>query len=785
MADTQKIVEYKLTGDNTGLIKSVDAAIKQIDALEQKLNRVIAKSASARGDRVARIATAGKTTRGLTDIKTAIGMQPLSSFTPEQIALIQAATKDLNSLSKTISGTGATSRTTQEDLDNVATGVYKMQKAFNAAGLSVKQFDKAQKAEAQTSKREATEALRKQKAAWEEYASTVRSVARIMRTVATVIGNVWRVSRNLMSYAADFGETMNKFNVVVGESADVLREFDERMAETLGLDLQDLYEATATFKSVANSISLATNAAETFSKNLTMLAVDLASLYNTSNEQAINAITSALHGQEKAIKRYNIYLYKSNLQLTAQQHNITKSVDSMNEAEKVILRYISLLDQSKESQGDMARTLGSAANQLKIAQAQYAMLKRSLGQIVTVIMLTVIPAINAVVSGLSKVAQSIAATLGYSADLDNIASFFDDATTSTDEATDAVNSYASAVAGLTSLDEINTLSKTGTTSVLDPLTGGLAIDPAIKAALDKIQEYNNGMDKVKKSTGEAGDAIARTFENTILADAIGIAATAFKGLASAIGFVVDHWEVFEPFVKTGIDLLTIFASIGLAKKVMSWGTAIGSFAKKLQDFTAIILPRASTNLNGMLQETTTSVSGLTLAVGALGFALGKAIFTSFLDQFDEGTRKIIAGLGLIVSALTAAAAGWMLYHGVATAGVAVPIILTAAGIGVASIKGMMPKMATGGVVDDTTIAMIGEGHYSEAVVPLGNSPQFREMKESIASEVARKVSPYPLGPYGQQSGGTVVLEMDGREFARAILPYIGYTQKQVGVKFDV
>ena len=93
-------------------------------------------------------------------------------------------------------------------------------------------------------------------------------------------------------------------------------------------------------------------------------------------------------------------------------------------------------------------------------------------------------------------------------------------------------------------------------------------------------------------------------------------------------------------------------------------------------------------------------------------------------------------------------------------------------------------MATGGVVDQPTVAMIGEGRYNEAVVPLGNSPQFKEMKRDIASEVARKISPNPAYSFGQPSGGQtpVVLRIDGRDLARALLPYLGYTQPQTGVK---
>lgn len=47
----------------------------------------------------------------------------------------------------------------------------------------------------------------------------------------------------------------------------------------------------------------------------------------------------------------------------------------------------------------------------------------------------------------------------------------------------------------------------------------------------------------------------------------------------------------------------------------------------------------------------------------------------------------------------------------------------------------VPRMATGGVVTGPTQAVIGEGKYNEAVIPLGNSPQMEEMLDRFADKV--------------------------------------------------
>ena len=81
------------------------------------------------------------------------------------------------------------------------------------------------------------------------------------------------------------------------------------------------------------------------------------------------------------------------------------------------------------------------------------------------------------------------------------------------------------------------------------------------------------------------------------------------------------------------------------------------------------------------------------------------------------------------------------------------------------VKALLPAMATGGVVTGPTIAMVGEGKYPEAVVPLGDSPQFAEMKADIANAVVQAVSALNVGSGKSARNMTVQLHIDGRQFA--------------------
>lgn len=71
----------------------------------------------------------------------------------------------------------------------------------------------------------------------------------------------------------------------------------------------------------------------------------------------------------------------------------------------------------------------------------------------------------------------------------------------------------------------------------------------------------------------------------------------------------------------------------------------------------------------------------------------------------------------------------------------------------------MPALATGGVVTSPTHALIGEGRYDEAVVPLGNSPQMKQFADSVANKV--------------NSGEQIELLKDQNDLLRQILARTG------------
>lgn len=799
MADSiKKTVQYELSADNTSFIRSINNAINKINTLDSKLARVSAKTKTTTTGSLGRTSAVAGSIHSLQKVRDTLLTASGSTLSKEQLAVIKSITSVVTGLSKELGNAGNASKITDDELKKVVADVKKIEQITKSSGITdaatkqvkaAKEVEKAEKEKAKQQERAAKaaekaaekatkaseNAYRKQaREALQAYTETVKNAVKALTNLITVIRTVFNVGYKLMQFAADFGETINKFEVLAGDAKEALSDFADEMTRTLGLDAKEIYEAVAAFKSVANSIKLANEQSITFTKTLTMLAVDLSSLYNTSVEQAINALTAGMHGILKPLKTYNVYLYESNLEQTRVTHGITKQVSEMNESEKILLRYLAVLDQTKEAQGDMARTLNSAANQLRICRAQFNTLKRSLGQIVTVIGLTVVPALNILFAGLSKVATLIAKSLGY--ELNDIANFFDDTTDSADDSTEAIEETANALKGLTDLDEINIFNQTTSKNVLDTETGGLAIDEGLLKAL---RTYDNYMNQIENSIDDMATKVAQAFQGTLLMDAITFIVGGIQDIAEAFKYMMENFDTFEPIIKTVINLLTIFAGLYIANKIKTWTTSFLAFAKSITNF-SIQLPVKQQYLTGCFDQISTSVSGATVAFSLFTAAATYAIASSIFDSMDEETRKVAGAIGILIAALTAGAIAWMAFHGAMSWGTAVPIISAAVAFGAASIKATIPKMAKGGVVDGPTVAMIGEGRYNEAVVPLGNSPQFREMQNAIASRTAEKVAQTPFNQSGQNNASRpLILQVNGRELGRIMLPYTLLAQPQV------
>lgn len=187
--------------------------------------------------------------------------------------------------------------------------------------------------------------------------------------------------RGFVQAASDAAETQNKFEVAFRdmrfEAEKSINVFSKAAG---GLNDFRLKEAASGFKLLLNAMETDSKAATEMSTSLASLAYDIASLYNTSIDEAMTRLKSGLVGETEAVRRYGIDVSEAAVKQEAMRQGIGKSVETMSQGEKVLLRYRMIMKQSKDAQGDLNRTQDQAANVGRRLREQWEKLKIVMGQ---------------------------------------------------------------------------------------------------------------------------------------------------------------------------------------------------------------------------------------------------------------------------------------------------------------------------------------------------------------------------------------------------------------------
>jgi hypothetical protein len=181
--------------------------------------------------------------------------------------------------------------------------------------------------------------------------------------------------------ASDLGETISKVGVLFGDSAKDIEEFAGKAAQSLGQTKQQALDAAANFAIFGKSAGLSGEELVKFSTEFVSLAGDLSSFNNVSQDDAINAIGSALRGEAEPLRRFGVLLDEATLKNAALQLGlITTTKEALTPQQKVLAAQKVIYEQTTTAQGDFARTSDGLANQTKILSAELENTKLIIGE---------------------------------------------------------------------------------------------------------------------------------------------------------------------------------------------------------------------------------------------------------------------------------------------------------------------------------------------------------------------------------------------------------------------
>ena len=280
---------------------------------------------------------------------------------------------------------------------------------------------------------------------------------------SVVFRQIARTASDWVKESNDYVENLNLFTVAMGDAAESALEYAEAVKEAVGIDPSEWIRNQGVFKQITGGFGVMEEKANLMSKNLTQLGYDISSFYNISIEEAMEKLQSGIAGEIEPLRRLGYAIDVATLQEVAYAHGIEQSVNTMNQAQKSQLRYLAIMEQSGNVMGDMARTVQTPANALRILNQQINQLTRALGNLLIPFLQQIIPYVQAFVEVITDAIQALALLVGFElpeidySGLDGVTSGATDAEDAIEGATGAAKEMKKALLGI---DELTILEPT-------------------------------------------------------------------------------------------------------------------------------------------------------------------------------------------------------------------------------------------------------------------------------------------------------------------------------------
>lgn len=274
------------------------------------------------------------------------------------------------------------------------------------------------------------------------------------------------VGKSAVQMAQDVVESESLFETSLGNMAAAAREWSETLSKSLGLNAYDVRRNVGVLYTMTQSMGLSAQTAYDMSKSLTQLAYDISSFYNITADEAFLKLRSGLTGEAEPLKQLGILVNDNTIKQYAYKNGIAAAGAELTDQQKVLARYYAILEQTSTAQGDLARTIDSPANQMRIFREQCNQAMIAIGQ-------ALIPAVQAVLPYLVAMAQAVAeivtglfglevsanaASAAISGNSTDMAKSISAATDAETALGDAVAETDKKIKGISGFDELNILS---------------------------------------------------------------------------------------------------------------------------------------------------------------------------------------------------------------------------------------------------------------------------------------------------------------------------------------
>lgn len=498
----------------------------------------------------------------------------------------------------------------------------------------------------------------------------MRSAAKLvsLKAIAEYLGNA-------VAKFNDFYEATDLFHNAMGNLSGEADTLISKMQGLLGVDPTKAMTYMATIQSLGTSFGLTSDKAYILSKNLTQLAYDEGSYWNKNVAETFTAMSSAISGEIEPIRRLGVDLSQARLQQELLALGFNKQVSSLSQADKAVLRYIAIMKQTANVQGNLAQTIQSPANQIKILKAQLDMLAKSVGSLLYPALKSILPPLIAAVQLIREFVEWVAKLMGVkvvftdftksAGSVGGIGNAMDDTADSTKKAAKALKDYTMG------FDELNIIDPTqGSSGSGGGASAGNILGDVDLSGYDMFKQYNEEfakqIDSIKQkikamlpliaTVATALSAWKLTNLITDIVDAIS-KMNALKSIVLGLGVftvgIVLEITGIKDAIENGVNGKN-FAEIVLGALIGTTGAAI--LGKGIAQF--IVTGFGSSAVGQAIKAAGGSTAGAIIGAAVGGIVTGIPMFvTGVYDAVKNGLNKLNGVLIPLGSTMTGAGIG--------------------------------------------------------------------------------------------------------------------------------
>ena len=452
--------------------------------------------------------------------------------------------------------------------------------------------------------------LKKIKKGFNGIASRVGTIFGI--TSLGLTGAFVALGRAALDAASDLQEVQNVVDVsftkmdeqgnVISDMTYKVEGFANTCVERFGMSRLAAKQTAGSFMAMGKSMGLTMEEASDMSVKLTGLTGDFASFYNISQDYARVALSAVYTGETETLKRYGIVLTEANLQQYAMSQGLDVNVKKLDARSKAILRYMYIMQATKDMEGDFVRTQESWANQTRLLKQVWQEFLITLGNGLITVLTPLIKALNVIVQKLTdftaKLWKILAGIFGWQLqDLTQqatgaITPALEDMTEATEELGDEVTSTGKKIhkqlANFDDLNNIMTTKKTdtsGTTSLtLPPIDlGDFGIEEAVEEAEEDLPQT------LRELGAWIGRKLCEMMENIDWQAIYEKARNFGKGLADFLNGLFVDTDLFKDVGHTIAGALNtvVYAALEFFKTI-EWDSLGKRLSEGLNEFIATV-----------------------------------------------------------------------------------------------------------------------------------------------------------------------------------------------------